>query len=202
MRYATLALMAVLCAGCFGRSTYTPTAYYTVDPAPAVQPAGECGLRLGVRPLEPARPYSRSKIAYRADGHVLGHYPGVEWAELPGDLVTRALMDALAASGRFSDVGRAIDMAAPDLILTGQLRRFDEARTEDPPVAVCEVRLELRHAVDRQALWADTLTASVPLERDDVAGLSEAMSRAVGDLVAEAAARITQIEFPAEAPAQ
>src|SRR5690606_3497556 len=114
------------------------------------------------RLLTAAQPYNQP-IVYRTSEFEVGSYAYSEWAEPPRDTVTRTLVDALIASQRFSDVGYAIDQSRPDLLLSGELRRFDVMRNTEPWQAVCEVRLELRHALEKDLVWQDTLTAAVPM---------------------------------------
>jgi len=177
-------------AGCLGNSTYIPTMYYTVDPEVEAPVAQSCEGTLGVRPLTSARPYAKAKMHYREEGFVIGEYGYDEWAELPATLVTRTVLDAIVSSGRYEDAGYAIDMTAPDFILTGQLRQFVEIRTTTPWSAVCEVRIEVRDTDHGAVLWSGTPSASVPIEGQGPSAFAQAMSKAVGQVVQEA---VTQI---------
>lgn len=196
MRYVTFALILVL-AGCVTTS-YTPTQRYLIVPEIKTAQAEPSGKSLGFRPLEPGQPYKQG-IVYRETPYEIGYYADAEWAEMPRDVVTRALSDALAVSGRFSDVGDASNMRLPDLVLTGQLRKFDEVRMTEPWTAVCEVRIEVRSGSSENAVWAATLSASEPLASHEPGALAAAMSRAVSRIVEDAVAGIvaTNLE-PAE----
>jgi len=183
MRYGIL-LIAVIAIGC--ATSYSPPTKYVLESdvqvAAAQQPLDKT---LGIRPLVAARPY-KQKVVYRESGFVLGEYSTVEWAELPADVVTRILSDSIVATHHFKDVGNAEDLALPDLVLTGELRKFDVVRTTDPWKAECEVRLELRDTQQPQAVWAVTFTDSEPLERNEASALPAAMSRAVAKIVKQA----------------
>lgn len=183
---AFVALLAV--AGCATRS-YTPTVWYVLTPEVSVSATESSGKTLAVRPMETARPYGQM-IVYLDEHNELGRYQDVEWAELPRDTVLRALMDAVIATNRFSDVGVAQNMSQPDLILTGQLRRFDLDRTASPWKAVCEVRFELRRTAEPALLYGETLTATQALSEDAVAALPSAMSVAIAHVVQKAATEI------------
>lgn len=189
MRCAGLALIAIAVAGCATRS-YEPAVLYTLRVEPSVNPCERSDKTVMIRPLDHARPYTQ-QIAYR-EGLELGHYTTVEWAETPDSIVTRALQDALVASGRYADVGIAPDVTKPDYILTGQVRQFDVVRDSEPWTAVCEVRVELRAALDRAVVWAGTQRASVPLGANEVTALPEAMGRAVSSVIAESVAGMTR----------
>jgi len=161
---------------------------YVLNPPIAVSAVPQTGQTLAVRPLVTARPY-KQQIVYR-EGLRLGQYLDIEWAEVPRDAVTRALVDAVLATGRFVDVGTAQDLSNPDYVLTGELRKFDLRRDTDPWTADCEVRLEMRKALGREVPYAATLTASAPLASNEISALPEAMSQAVGTIVSDAANRI------------
>jgi len=190
-RTALLAAAILLAGGCLTPSRVALPTRYLLTPACDVTKAQSGGLSLGIRPIEAARPY-RQKIMYREAGLVLREYPGAEWAELPADVATRALTDALVATGRYTDVGNAADMRVPDLILTGHLRKFDEVRTANPWTAECEIRFELRNNNDTQSAWSVTLSASEPLERNEPSALAEAMSRALARVINQAANEIAK----------
>ena len=186
MRFTMLAA-ALIALGC-ATSNQSATRY-VLDVRPDAPKAQPLDKSLGIRPLEAARPY-KERIVYRDENYTLGAYETVEWAELPRDMLTRALTDALVATGRYRDVGNASDMTLPDYILTGELRRFDEVRTTDQWTAECEVRLELRQAQGPEAVWAATLTAKEPLAEDDVSALPAAMSKAVAAIIKQAVEQI------------
>ncbi len=187
MRYGWLVILAAV-PGCL-TTGYTPIDLYSVAPAVEVAAVASTEQTLGIRPLEAARPY-RQRIVYREAGYVLGYYENAEWAELPRDAVTRSLSDAIVATGRFADVGNAADMRAPDFVLTGELRKFDQVRSETPWVAECEIRLELRDPLGRAEGWARTFTVREPLDGRSLPEHAAAMSRAVAAIVNEAAEAI------------
>lgn len=184
---ATLPLLATGCASLLPKAAPPPLRYTLAVPDAGVT-AESSGKSLAVRSLEPARPYKQNVVT--RSGDELAQYTSVEWAELPADTVTRALMDALVASGRFNDVAQAVDLTRPDWILTGQLRRFDLVRDTEPWTAVCEARLELREASGRALIWAKTIRAEEPLAQSDHKALPAAMSAAVGRVIHEAVAEI------------
>jgi ABC-type uncharacterized transport system auxiliary subunit len=186
----TIAWIAGVCllAGC-ATTQYTPTTRYRLDPVVDIKAGTPGEGSLGIRALIAARPYKQAIVSQDA-GYVLSYSSHEEWSELPSATITRTLTDALAATKRFKDVGDAVNLAAPDYILTGELRKFDLDRAESAWSAVCEVRLELRKGMTREPVWAETLTASEPLPKNEVTALPAAMSRAVGKVVTQAATAI------------
>lgn len=192
-----LPLLMLALAGCLSPRTVLLGSRYTLQPEVAVTPVATGTDTLGLRPLQTARPYTM-QMAYVDAGHRFGYRTAGEWTEQPGALVTRVLSDALAASGRFEDVGNAADMSIPSLILTGEIRKFHEDRTVTPPAAVVELRLELREARAPRLVWAETLHASVPLGagEDSGADLAGAMSDAVRQVVESAVSGIVSTTMP------
>jgi ABC-type uncharacterized transport system auxiliary subunit len=184
-RIAMISALIFAAVGC-ATKTYTPILQYMVNPAIEVDSAAITDRSLGVRPLESSRP-SQRRMAYTSDGHTLHHYPSAEWADVPRDVVTQAIVDALVAGGRFADVGSATDMRRPDYILTGQLRAFHEDRSSGTPQAICSVRIEVRESGTGEALWANTLTARAALASSTPADLAAAMDDTVAEIVETAA---------------
>lgn len=186
------AVLALALSGCLFAHNVVRTRHFTLEPQISVTRAERVEKTLGFRPLEVVQTYDR-RITFLGPDHALGYREHEAWAEPPRDTVTRAIADALAATGRFSDVGNAADMARPDLMLTGELRKFCENRTRKPWTAEIEVRLELRETRGAAALWADTLHIEIPIQGKTTANaLAAAMSKAIGDVaknVAEAAAK-------------
>ncbi len=198
IRYCGWCLLAaaVLCglSSCLTAGTISPTRYYAVEPQIEVAAVEQVPCTLGLRALASARPYD-TRMAYRDSDLRIG-YRDTEWAELPSHVVTRALDDAIDATGRFSDSGNAIDMARPDLMLTGELRRFYEDRGGTPAKAVVELGLEVREARGEAAPWDAIIRAEVPIEGAEASAVAIAMSEAVAQAVREAAAEIARLDCP------
>jgi len=205
MRWFALTLSAAALLGGCVTTSYVPTERYVLDPQIAPHEAQPSGLTLGIRPFDAAQPY-RQRMAYRTGDARLDYYDHAEWVEPARDSVTRALLDAIEATGRFGDVGLSHDVGAPDLLLIGHIRRFDEVRSESPWVAECEVRIELRRGIKREAVWTATLVGREPIEdgrtspEGDPSALAQAMSRAVADVAQRAAEEIAALDALTEGP--
>lgn len=186
------AVIGMALAGCLGPRTLLETRQYVFSPAPADLPAlADSGNTLGIRPLGAALPYDLRMAILAGDGS-LGYLSHDKWAERPEEVLTRALADALRATGRFSDVGDAAEMVRPSLILTGELRALRVNRTVFPAAAEVVVRLELRAARGPEAVWTGTLVETEPLEEDSGVGFARAANRAAGRLVTRAAAEMAK----------
>lgn len=196
-RIITMAMLTGLLLGC-ARGEFVPTVLYSVEPEIEVAQFETVDASFAIRPLEAARPY-RLPIQYRTPGNALHRYYDVEWAEMPRDTVTRAIMDGVIASGRFADVGHAANMRTADYILTGFLRRYEEARDgAGGRAAVCEVYVETRTGFERDLVWSGSASASVPIEGEGFAALAAAMSEAVAQVAAEI---VEAVAAEADAPA-
>ncbi len=187
--------LLLLVSGCLTSPNIALTRHYALRPEIVVDAAERIDLTLGMRPLFASRVYGLP-MAYLDSAHQMAYRDKAEWAEPPAAAVTRALNDALAATGRFADVGNAADMARPDLMLTGELRIFQENRTLNPPAAEIEARLELRPSRAPGALWAQTIQESIPIESDDPGAFAAAMNQALARLAARAANDIARVAPP------
>jgi ABC-type uncharacterized transport system auxiliary subunit len=184
-------LATVLClalAGC-GANTYTPVTRYALDPDIQVEQAAPTGQSIGLRPLDTPPAYGQ-RVALLEDGQVLRLADDAEWAELPEGVTRRALIDALVATGAFTDAGRARDLPRPDWVLTGTLREFVVDTTASPWRARVELRLAVRRPIESTLLWQEDLSAEAPLRRNAVAAAPDAMDAAVADAAGRAAVAI------------
>ena len=199
MRFVPVLLALVVgatLAGCIGGGV-RPIMQFYLEPEAHPPVLDADGPTLAVRPLRAPRIY-RQKIVYRDADFVLGQYDLNEWSEAPADILTRVIMEALRATGQFSDVAFSADLTRSDAILTGEIRAFEEDRTQSPWHARCEVRLELRvGGADRTLAWAETLTVHAPMARNHVETLPEAMNRALDALAAEITAAVSELDLPA-----
>lgn len=195
MNLLAVAVMAVALSGCLSAGDVVLNRQFLVVPEITAAPAQATPNTLGVRPLTAARPYTLTMLYADADGALLP-YSDVFWAELPAETVTRALRDALAATGRFADVGDAAEMSRPRFLLTGELRSFHEDRSGTPHVARIEVRLELREARADGQVWSGTTTASAALDGEGASAYAKAITKALEDLAMNAANAIAQVPLP------
>jgi ABC-type uncharacterized transport system auxiliary subunit len=196
MQRLILTLMVCSLAGCLSAPEITPTRRYTVFPELRVSAVDKAqGLTLGIRPLTVARPYA-ALMAFTDVNHVLAYRDREEWAEAPGAIMTRALTDALIATKGFEDVGNAAEMARPDLMLTGELRKFHEKRGDGPSAAELEVRLELRQARGKTLIWSETLHAEIVMDNGSASALADAMVKAVTQISEDVADALTSLSAP------
>ena len=182
-------------AGCLHTPEVERTRYYSVSPSVGAVQAERTDWTLGIRPMFASRAYGL-QMAFLDDSYQIGYRSRDEWAEPPAHVVTRAVADALAATGRFADVGNAADMTRPDLLLTGELRLFHENRTLEPASSEVEVRVELRFSMAPGSLWAETIREFEPMRGNTAAAFAEATNIAVNRLAGRVATSIANIDLP------
>jgi ABC-type uncharacterized transport system auxiliary subunit len=195
-RAPVLSCMAIAIAaiGCLTPQDYAPLAQFTIAPdLDAIPESDRTNATVGIRRLAASQPLKRD-IFYRDPGLQVGNLLDAQWAEMPGDLMTRQLLDALTASGRFVDVAYATDLSRPTFVLHGTVRRFDLDRTEDTWRAVCELRLEFRSTDGSRPAWTGTVSSTVPLAENKVDALPAAMSEAAAAVLHEAVSEITAVD--------
>lgn len=188
-------MIFLMTVGCLHAPQVERTRFYTVTPEIVVEPVSVTPWTLGIRPLFASRTYG-APMAYLDDNFQVGYMQREEWAEPPANVVTRAINDALAATGRFADVGNAADMARPDLHLTGELRTYHENRTVEPHTAELEVRLELRRAVEPGSLWAETIKEAEPMAANTPQDFAKAMNVAVARFAGKVAVSVGSVPLP------
>ncbi len=181
--------LLVLIAGCFG-GRYEPIGHFALEPTLTITPGTPGDDSIGVQPLDYARMY-KLRMVFRGQGHELGYRANAQWAELPRDTVTRTLIDALRASKLFADAGPAFEIARPILLLTGEVRIFDEDRETEPWQARCEVRLDLRKREDDSLVWSETFRAAEPMAGTSPEDFAAAMSTAIAALAQHVVERVT-----------
>jgi len=185
------AAIAVSFAGCALLGQPLPVRTYYVAPSPEPPTFETTGSTLGIRPLVIERPFGTAMITREADSRLdVSSLAG--WAEPPVITTTRAITDALRATGAFEDVGNAADLARPEFILTGELLAFYRDATTAPMSATVSIQLELRRAQSVDALWLGTVEQSIPLADDSEPALAEGLETALEQAANEAAKQIVQ----------
>ncbi|MBL7645175.1 MAG: membrane integrity-associated transporter subunit PqiC [Candidatus Hydrogenedentes bacterium] len=185
--------------GCLTAATISPTRYYTITPEIAVDAMANSGKSLGIRPLIGAKPYKLA-VAYTAEDNRLAYYHDAEWADLPATMVNRALTDGLIKLEGFSEVDDAANIARPNFILTGELRRFEADYNRETPAAVVEIICIIRDTESGVSLWQGYVTGETPfpasaegesLHSDaSLASVAEAMSTSVASVVTQTCKKI------------
>jgi ABC-type uncharacterized transport system auxiliary subunit len=176
-----------LAAGCglnLSPRPVRPVRYYSIEPdLPAPQKRATPDLVLAVQPLEAASRYGE-RILRRDKGNAVEYHEHDRWVEPPAEMLSRALVRALAGAARTVVDGRLVRRA--DVALEGRVTRFDQAHTDDGWQAVCELEMVLKHDEDGRVLLATHVLAARPVASADPAAFVQAMDAAAGELLAKA----------------
>lgn len=184
----TLLLVVVTAAaGCAGRTP--PTRYYDL----AMPPIGAHaeGPVIVLEPLATDEGYDDERIVYRTGPYRLDYYDYHRWSAPPGVMVGNYLARGLERSGLFRGVVREVTRDAK-VVLDGRVAAIEEVDVSKRAWVghiVVELRLVDTETGDR--LWADQFEESEPLLRQTPEGLAEAISTAMGRIVARAAPEIS-----------
>ena len=190
-RLSTIAL--VVLASC-ATGTYVPTRYFAIEVNVATEVASSTSsATLGVRPLSSATLY-RQQIVRSRTPYVFEQDPKAQWEELPATILTKAITQALRATGHFADVADAAVMRAPTYLLTGQLIDFYERFDNGTRSAEAAIEIEVRQRDEGRTVLAKRYRASVaiPIAADPTA-VAPAMSDAATQLVTQIAADVVQL---------
>jgi ABC-type uncharacterized transport system auxiliary subunit len=200
--------MALASAGCslLATRTYVPVHYYILELAPAGPDGAKAAApaRTGTRALAVARlaspPAYGDRIFYSGQDCTAGYFESDRWVEPPAEMLTRALEQSLRAGGAARAVARESLLRDADLLLAGELVRFDIVRNARDTEAVCEIQLVLRDLRSRTVVWAETFAARRPVRRPamPVAGpkvhaMVEAMNAAASEVIARAAEAVSKV---------
>lgn len=186
---ATLAGCALLGGGERGEFTlYAPDPRVPADPA---WPSADWQLSLG--PPSAARVIDSFRIAVRPTPGELQVYKGARWAKTPTDMLQDALLRTLEDSGRIGAVARQGTGVAADYKLVLDLRRFEADYAGSAlPAATIEVNAKLLHAVDQDIVASRTFLRAEPAAGTDVAQVSDAFTRSLGQLSHDIAGWVLQ----------
>lgn len=204
-----LPLLLTAC-GLFARS-YVAAHYYTLDVEPELPAAAEPAVNaLAVARLSSPSHY-RDRIFYRGKDHSAGYYEYDRWVQPPAELLTRVLSRALRGARVARAVARDTLLRDADLLLAGELVRFDIAiRGPRDYVAECEIQLILTDTRTRKVLFAERFAATspvrkptVPVVRPKAPAMVAAMNQAVGEVVTKATAALAKAlaDLPKAPPA-
>lgn len=179
-RHVPVLLVVTGLTGCaMWSARYTPIRTYTLDVQPAVQPASaSLGPVLGVRRFSSAGRY-QYRMVYRLSDVEAGVYEYDRWIELPDEMVTQAFITTLRAARLFDRVEPEDALRLPPIVLHGDLLRFDEVIDPNGRYAECVVRLRLVNADRNVILWAETISATAPVDKPTGADVARAMNQAV-----------------------
>lgn len=169
-------------------SGYLPTRYYAIDEEPPeVKAFNAYPATLEVRTLRAPSRY-KDQMVYRTSQYQIGFNEYSQWVEPPGEMVMRALVNALNKAQLFRRVEPLGRLAAPDLILQGSVVRFDQVLGKKGKMADCEIELEIVPTSGGRPIWKYAAKGMVEQEKAGADGFVPAMSAAVDEALSGAIA--------------
>jgi ABC-type uncharacterized transport system auxiliary subunit len=174
--------------------------YYTLQPdvqPPKGRPTPAVPALAVARLTAPS--HYNDRIFYRKDDHTAGFYEYDRWVEPPAALVSRLLRQTLRDANVAEAVASDSLLRDADLLLTGELLRFDILRDTRDCSVECEVQLVIRDLRRREVLFAQRFHAqrpvpnpAVPMTRPKVSAMVGAMNEAVGEVLTQSTAAVAK----------
>ncbi|HOO78362.1 MAG TPA: hypothetical protein PK636_00120 [bacterium] len=175
---------AAVLTGC--SRSYLPTRYYRIDTVPVVARTTEpLGLSIKIEEIWAPAFYGVDMV-YQDNAFEVGQYQYSQWTEPPNLLLYRAVFNSITASGLFSRVDGPLDTARTDLLLRGELFRFDQVLDGEGTSAQCRFSLILIDLATDLPVWS--FTADKLGRQKEEGAFAETMS----GLVAEAMAAMVE----------
>jgi ABC-type uncharacterized transport system auxiliary subunit len=170
--------LSTLMLGCLGKVKY-PT-YYTLDLPSASDPPIQAGApTIAVREFRLPDYLRQGAIVYRRSPEQIGFYNYQRWAVNPREFVTRAVIDRLRTSGKFSEVTFYEGRADADFILTGRLEKLEEIDYEGGVKAGAALSAQITDLRSGKTVWTGDASQIEKVDERTVPGVVVAMSRAL-----------------------
>jgi len=177
---AALILVLLLVSGCSGAAHRSR--YYTMTLAPKLESRvadSPHPVTIAVRRFETAPYLRQGGIAYRERSDEVGFYQYHRWAVEPGVAVSRAIVDSLRASGRFSDVYAYDTHGRADYLLIGNVERLDELDYGSELQVGAALSAELIDLRTGQVVWSGKASRNLKVEQHNVYSVVEGLNSAL-----------------------
>ena len=173
-------------------ASHLPTYYYLIETGPEVTKAEKIiPLKVDVNPVRAPDRYL-NRIVFRRGSFEVGFYEYSQWAELPSDMVRRALINALNASELFGRVDLIGSDPAAELDLNSEIESFDQVIEGDEWYAAFGLVLEFNRHDTGAPVWSYRAAARV--KQEGKGELAAAMSEAVNQALVRAVSEMEQSE--------
>ena len=180
-----LLCVITLSAGIVSCGSHMPTYYYLIKTGPGVAKAEKTiPLRIDVNPFHAPGHY-QNRMVYRRGGYEVGFYEYSQWVETPGEMVRRALINALDESGIFTGIDFIGSDPATDLDLNSEIESFDQVVEGEDNYAEFKLIMEFCRSDTGQPVWSHRVTGRVKQEGEGAfaAAMSEAVEKALARLI-------------------
>jgi ABC-type uncharacterized transport system auxiliary subunit len=126
------------------------------------------------------------RILYREGSDEVNFYEYNRWASPPADLATDFFVHRLKDSGAYARVSRHNERAPSDLMLRGQLHRFEEVDRGKEVFTSVSLELELTEAKTGASIWRGEAECTRPVASKDLPGVV----RGIRDCLEETASKL------------
>jgi len=187
-RAAVLACLVLALLGCGSSQPVRPDRFYSLEP-PVVEGASGSPApvvllvnNLGARGFLGGR-----AIVFRTSDQplVVQRYEDLLWEDPPTRSIAHALVTAIRAAEVVGVVVVPADRARFDLLLGGEVERFEHRPTDAPPRVAATINLALVRAEDRGTLTSRQYSGEEPVGGDTPDAMAEAFNRLTARLMAE-----------------
>lgn len=187
-RTAVLLPLVLALQGCGSAPPAPPDRFYSLEPPnpPAISgppvPVTLLVNNLGARGFLGGR-----AIVFRTSDQplVVQRYEGLFWADPPTRGLAQSLVSAIRAAGVVDLVVVQADRARFDLVLGGEVERFEHLPTDTPPRVAATINLALVRADDRATLASRQYSGEEPVAGDTPEAMAEAFNRLTGRLLGD-----------------
>jgi ABC-type uncharacterized transport system auxiliary subunit len=192
----TTALLASLLAGCTLEHPYPDKTYHALSAPDLGSLNSTEGGSVRIARARVAAPFGSRSLQYRVGPDQYEQHYYESWADDPGELISAATINALAATGAFSAVlpggSTAADTRTLELFVTAL---YVDASTPDATSAVLGIQATLLDR-DRQVLLSRDYETEVPVESGDAAIVVDAWNAALETVLRQLAADLASVGHP------
>lgn len=187
-RAAVLVPLVLALQGCGSAQPIRQDRFYSLEPVSLTGPTGTPARvvllvnNLGARGFLGGR-----AIVYRTreEPLVARRYDDLLWEDPPTRAIAHALVGAIRSAGVVDTVVVPADRARFDLLLGGEVERFEHRPTDAPPRVAVTINLALVRAEDRGTLASRQYSGEEPVNGDTPDAMAEAFNRLTARLMAE-----------------
>jgi len=133
---------------------------------------------LAVREFRSLDHLSEGRIVYRPSPEEVGFYEYHRWAVSPREAITQFMTETVRADSLFKSVTAYERGTEAAYVLSGKIEQLEEVDHGRDVGAVCTISAELRDVRSGQIVWSQTASATVPVEKRNVAGVVSSLSAA------------------------
>jgi ABC-type uncharacterized transport system auxiliary subunit len=184
-----LGVSTLLLGGCSLGSAPRRDFYLLRDAgAPAAPlPGAAIDRVLLVSAMAPPGLYDSDRMVFSSDGSSRSYFQFGNWGERPAQSLQTLAESRLLATGRFRDVAASTSGLRGDLLLSLRLDELYLDSSAEPDRVLLGVSAELIDWTQRRLLSRHTFHREAIVARSGAAGLAEAASQAMGELLGELA---------------